>query len=504
MSPLALDRRSFLRVSALAGGGLVIAAYLDPVSDLFAQGPGRGGAPLVPTVFIKIAPDGRVTIIGKNPEIGQGIKTTLPMLIAEELDVDWKSVRVEQAGLDQDSFGPQFAGGSMSTPMNWDPLRRVGAAYRQMLVAAAAQTWGVPESECATDCCKVVHAKSNRTATYGDLAAKAATLTPPDLKSVKLKDPKDYRIIGKTQPGVDTRAIITGKPIFGIDVSLPGMLSAVIERCPVFGGKVKTANTEEVCKLPGVRKVIIIEGTLSSDPVPGWEPGIEPGVAVLADTWWQAQSARKSLKLDWDYGRGATQNTDDFAKRAVELLKSPPTNSVRAYGDIDGSLKSATKVVEAVYAYPFLAHGTLEPQDTTASYSDGKMELWTTSQTPGDARAMAAKAAGIDPASVTVHMCRTGGGFGRKLMNDYVAEAAWLSKQAGKPVKLVWAREDDISHDAFRPGGTVGLKAGLDANGKLVAWSQHLITYGEGKKIVQCGDIEADEFPSGRVPSYSL
>ena len=182
---------------------------------------------------------------------------------------------------------------------------------------------------------------------------------------------------------MDNRAIVTGKPLFGIDVTLPGMLHAVIQKCPVFGGKVKSANTDEVCKLPGVRKVLVLDGTLSSDPVPGWEPGMEPGVAILADTWWQAQSARKSLKVDWDYGRGASQSTDDFAKRAVELLKSAPANMVRNYGDVDGALKSAAKVVEAVYAYPFLAHGTLEPQDTTASFSDGKMEIWTTSQTPG-------------------------------------------------------------------------------------------------------------------------
>jgi isoquinoline 1-oxidoreductase beta subunit len=341
-------------------------------------------------------------------------------------------------------------------------------------------------------------------ATYGELAAKAAALTPPDLKSVKLKDPKDYRIIGKSQPGVDRRAIVTGKPIFGIDVTLPEMLYAVIQKCPVFGGKVKSANTGEVGKLPGVRKVLIMEGTLSADPVAGWEPGMEPGVAILADSWWQAQSARRSLKVEWDYGRGANQNSDDFAKRAAELLKSPPANTVRSYGDVDGALKSAAKVVEAVYAYPFLAHGTLEPQGTAATSRDGKMEIWTTSQTPGDGRGLVAHALGMDPASIKVHLCRGGGGFGRRLMNDYVVEAAWLAKQVDKPVKLLWSREDDISHDAYRPGGTIGLKAGLDAQGKLVAWSQHLITYGEGKTLVQCGDIGGDEFPAGRVANFSL
>ena len=496
-----LDRRSFLKMTALAGGAFALGLYRKPWA--FAQG--RGKPPnFAAMAFVRIDPNSVVTIMAKNPEIGQGIKTMLPMLVAEELDVEWKDVRVEQADVNQDLFGPQFAGGSMSTPINWDPLRRIGAAYRQMLITAAAQTWGVSESEVTTDCCKAVHAASGRKLMYGELAAKAATLTPPDLKSVKLKDPKDYRIIGKPQAGVDNRAIVTGKPIFGIDVSLPGMLHGVIQKCPVFGGKVKTANTEEVSKLPGVRKAIVIDGTLSSDPVAGWEPGMEPGVAILADTWWQAQNARKSLKVDWDYGRGATQSSDDYAKRALELLKSPPANSVRKYGDADGALKSAAKVLEATYAYPFLAHGTLEPQDTTASYSEGKMEIWTTSQTPADGAGMVAKALGIDPTNIKVHMTRVGGGFGRKLMNDYMVEAAWLSKQAGKPVKLVWSREDDITHDAYRPGGTMGLKAGLDAQGKLVAWSQHLVTYGEGKTVVQCGDIEGNEFPAGRVPNFSL
>jgi isoquinoline 1-oxidoreductase beta subunit len=501
-NPIAnLDRRTFLKMTALAGGAVALGLYEKP----WALAQGRGKPPtFAPIAFVRIAPDGVVTIMAKNPEIGQGIRTMLPMLIAEELDADWKNVRVEQADLNEPVLGPQFAGGSMSTPLNWDPLRRVGAAYRQMLIAAAARKWGVPAGECTTDCCKVLHAASSRSAGYGELAEQAAALTPPDLASVKLKDPKDYRIIGKSQRGVDNRAIITGKPIFGIDVSVPSMLHAVIEKCPVFGGKVKTANTDEVCRLPGVRKVLIIPGTLASGPVLPWEAGMEPGVAVVADTWWQAQNARKSLKVEWDYGHGASQSTSEFATRATELLKSPPANTLRNYGDVDAAFKSAAKVLEATYTYPFLAHGTLEPQTTTASFSDGKLELWTTSQTPGEGRALAARALRIDPGAVTVHLIRAGGGFGRKLMNDYVVEAAWLAKEAGKPVKVLWSREDDIAHDAYRPGGAIGLKAGLGAQGKVVAWSQHLITYGEGKNTVQCGDIGAEEFPSGYVPNYSL
>jgi isoquinoline 1-oxidoreductase beta subunit len=493
---LNLDRRSFLKMTSLAGGAFALGLYRQPAA--FAQGP-----PVAPLAFLRIAPDGIVTILSKNPEIGQGVRTMLPMLIAEELDVDWKDVRVEQALLDERTFGPQFAGGSMSTPMNWEPLRRVGAAWRQLLVTAASQTWNVPAAECTTQLGRVQHKPSDRQATYGELAAKAGTLTPPALDSVKLKDPADYRIIGKSQKGVDTRDIITGKPVFGIDFTLPNMLVAVIEKSPVFGAKVKSANLAEIEKLPGVRKVLVIESTIKSGYVDS-DPGMESGVAILADTWWQAQSARKSLKIDWDLGPGTSQNSEDFARHAAELLKSAPANAVHHYGDADSALKSAAKVVEATYSYPFIAHATLEPQGTTAAFSNGKLEMWTSSQAPGGGRRLVAQALGIKESDITVHMVRTGGGFGRRLMNDYMVEAAWLARAASRPVKLLWSREDDMAHDAFRPGGTMELKAGLDASGRLIAWSQHLVTFGEGKRIVSGGGIGGDEFPSGYVPHFSL
>src|ERR1700733_1857279 len=279
---MSLNRRSFLKVSALAPGPFPLRLYIP---QAHAQAPAKQD--LKPTAFIKIAPDGTVTIKARGPEMGQGIKTELPMLIAEELDVDWKNVRVEQADLDEATYGSQSAGGSTSTPKSWEPLRRVGAAGRQMLVAAAALPWAVPLSECSTKSGCVLHKATGKSLTYGELAAKAAVLPCPVLDDVTLKDPKDYTIIGKSQTGVDTYSIIGGKPLFGIDVALPGMLYASIEKCPVFGGQVKTANLDQVKQMPGVRQVLVIDGTIKLGPYTQPEPGMEPGIAIVADSWWQ-------------------------------------------------------------------------------------------------------------------------------------------------------------------------------------------------------------------------
>ena len=496
-----LNRRSFLQLTALAGGGLALELYRLPRAA--AQEPGKP-PDLTPQAFIHIAPDGVVTIMARASESGQGMRNMLPMLIAEELDVDWKDVRVQQADLNEKIYGMQFSGGSANTPMGWEPMRRVGAAGRQLLITSAAQTWGLPEGECTTQSGRVLHTASGRSLGFGELAAKAATLPAPALSSVKLKDPKDYRIIGHSQKGVDTRAIVTGKPLFGIDVEMPGMLHAAIERAPVFAGKVKSANIDEIKALPGVRHVLVIDGGITPAAFTPWEPGMEAGVAIVADNWWQAQQARKKLKVDWDPGPGAAQSTDGFNKRAEELLKAPPANTLRKYGDLDAAFKSSAKVVEATYQYPFIAHVTLEPQGATAHWKDGKLEMWSTSTLPVDGRGLVAKTLGIQESDITTHMVRSGGSQGRRLQNDYLVEAAWIAKRVDAPVKLLWSREDDIEHDPFRPGGTVGLKASLDAQGKLTAWRHHLVTFGDEKHSASGGGIEQDTFPAGFPPAYAL
>jgi isoquinoline 1-oxidoreductase subunit beta len=350
----------------------------------------------------------------------------------------------------------------------------------------------------------VLHAASGRSLCYCDLAAKAAALPAPALDSVKLKDPKDYCIIGHSQTGVDTRAIVTGKPLFGIDVELPGMLHAAIEKAPVFAGKVKSANIDQIKALPGVRQVLVIDGGITPAAYTPWEPGMEPGVAIVADTWWQAQEARSQLKVDWDLGPAAAQSTEGFNKRAAELLAAPPANTLRKYGDPDAALKSSAKIVEATYQYPFIAHVTLEPQGAAAHWKDGKLEMWSTSTLPVDARGLVAKTLGIQESDITTRMMRSGGSFGRRLQNDYLVEAAWIAKRVDAPVKLLWSREDDIAHDPFRPGGTVGLKGGLNAQGRLTVWRHHLVTFGDEKHATSGGGIGQDTYPAGFPPAYAL
>ncbi|HTW74767.1 MAG TPA: molybdopterin cofactor-binding domain-containing protein [Steroidobacteraceae bacterium] len=506
--PAAVSRRAFLRASLTAGGGLALALSLPQLAEAgaervtgLAEGGAAEGAETSLSAYIRIAPDGITTIMAKNPEMGQGVKTSLPMMIAEELDVAWSQVRTEYAPLNPALYGAQFSGGSFSTPMNWDLLRRAGAAGRQMLVQAAARAWRVPVQQCETAAGVVHHRASARSLGYGALARRAARLPAPDLASVKLKDPKDYQIIGRFTPQVDAPRVLAGEPLFGIDQSVPGMLYAVYEKAPVFGSRALSANLEEIKALPGVRDAFIIHG----DPAAVFTHGLVDGVAIVADRWHQANKALDRLQVQWADSWASSTSSAGFARQAAALAGQAPQQILRHDGDVNRGFYGASKLLDASYAYPFLAHVPLEPMNCTAyARPDGTMEIWSPTQDPGGGRKLVADTLHIDAHRITVHMTRVGGGFGRRGDNDYMVEAAAISQRIGKPVKLLWNRRQDLQHDIYRPAGFHHFRGGLDAQGRLVAFSDHFVTVGPDGKPSLAADMDPQLFPAGFVPNLQI
>ena len=498
------SRRGFIKVASGAAGGLVLGLSMGAPGEAQAQSAGPPPRPFAPGAFVRIAPNGKITLISKNPEIGQGIKTGFGVILAEELDAKWSDVTVEQAEVNRAVYGSQMAGGSMSIPRAWDELRYAGAGARAMLVAAAAKQWGVPASDLTTSDSTVIHAASGRTASYGSLATAAAALPVPDIGSLRLKSRKEYKLIGKRFTGVDNAALVRGQPLFALDVQLPGMKYASIAKCPSVGGKAKSFNAEEIKKLPGILDAFIVEGTPPVTDV--MKTGVLPGVAIIGKSTWAVFSARKALKIEWDTRTASKDSWTDFVKQASALAsKTQGEVVVKTKGDVDLALAAAkthNKTVEAFYQFGFVSHAQLEPQNTVAWFKDGAVELWAPMQVPDPA--LVAAAAGLPTDKVKLNQMRVGGGFGRRTMNDFVCEAAYLSRRVEGPVQVVWSREDDMRHDAYRVGGFMGYRAGLDAQGKLSAFDAHMVSFKDtaSGKVSKGGGISPNEFPADYVDDY--
>jgi isoquinoline 1-oxidoreductase beta subunit len=463
-----VSRRSILKGLGITGG-LVLAAPLMSRQAFAAYQTGAGKMPhgtvVDPRVFVAIAPDGIVTILAHRSEMGTGVRTSLPLIVAEEMEADWSRVKVAQAHGDEVKFGNQDTDGSRSTRHYLIPMREIGAAARTMLEAAAAKRWGVPANEVKAVNHEVVHAASNRRLGFGDLAADAAKEPVPNVEGLKLKDPKSFRYLGKGEVSiVDLRDITIGAAKYGGDVRLPGMKYAVIARPPVTGGKLVSFDSTDAMKVPGVEKVMEVQGW-------PWPSKFQPigGVAVIARNTGAAIKGRDALKVVWDDGANGKYESAAYRTELEEAARKPGL-VVRKEGDVDAALKGADKVIVGEYYLPHLAHVSMEPPVAIANVRDGKAEIWAPVQSPGGTREDAAKTLGIPEDNVTVNVTLLGGGFGRKSKCDFALEAALLSKTLGAPVKVQWTREDDVRHDFLHTVSAERIEAGLDKNGKVIAW----------------------------------
>ena len=490
-----VSRRTFLKLTGIAGGGLTLGFLAGAPPKAHGQ---AATGDFAPNAYLNIATDGSILIYNKNPEVGQGIKTAFPMIVAEELDAAWDDVRVEQSAISAEIYGRQVAGGSRSIPSAWNELREAGAAARAMLVRSAAEEWGVPAAECSTADSAVTHDPTGRRLGYGELAEAAAALPVPDPGTLSLKSRDEYRLLGRRITGVDNEDIVTGRPLFGIDTRLPGMVYASYSKCPATGGRVRDANLDEIRALPGVRDAFAIEGNDITTE-------LMPGVAIVGNSTWATQNARASLRVDWDESEASTDSWSGLAEQAQALSGRTGREVIEETGDVDGAFETAAQTLEAFYSYPFVSHAPLEPQNCTAWYRDGRLEIWAPSQTPQWAIQNVANALGIPEQRITLHQTRIGGGFGRRLMNDSVCEAAAIAMEVGAPVKLQWAREDDMAHDFYRPGGFHALKGSLDGAGRLSGWEDHFITFThDGRVPVSGGSIRGGEFPDGLAENYRM
>jgi isoquinoline 1-oxidoreductase beta subunit len=510
--PAIVARRIFLKSSAAAGASLLLPFHLSGKLSVRRSADSPATASFSPNAWLEISPDGEVKIWCGKSEMGQGVRTVLPMIVAEELSCDWRHVRVLEADLDR-KYGDQLTGGSGSVRNSYDHLRKAGAAAREVLISAAAMEWYVERSTCRAENGSVIHSSTQKKLPYAQLVARAAEIPPP--ADPPLKNPSDFTLIGKPTRRTDSFRKVTGAANFGLDTRLPGMLIASVERSPVYGGTPRRFNADEVKSAPHVRAVLEVKSAhlthqFGETSGPGSRNYSCAGVAVVADSTWAAMQARKLLKVEWNEPPFASESTASLREKMLRLA-SEPGAVIRSDGDFEKAHAAAATRIDAVYEVPFLAHATMEPVNCTADVRGDFCELWAPTQIPGAAADSVASALGFPRERVKVHVTYIGGGFGRRLIQDYAVEAALLSRDAGAPVQVVWSREDDIRHDFYRPAACHILHAGLDAQGRLISWrhrgsSPSIETFysGTGISPQAAAQVDSLDFPALFVPNFRL